>query len=381
MIRRAPLPRVMPNYSKSFKAMTPLFLIVKALLRKSSFAALVTVGLATGFASSVSAQEITLRIHHFLPAGGIQQTKMLQPWCDQIGKQSNGRLKCQIFPSMQLGGTPAQLIDQARDGVVDAVFILPGYTAGRFPVMEVFELPFMNRSAEAASKAAWEFYLQHGQKEWAGLKPLAFATHDNGFIHTRDKPIRQISDLKGMRMRAPTRLTNKLLASLGASPVGMPVNSVGDAINKGVIDGFLLPWEVMPGLKLHEMVRFHTETPADRPALYTAVFVFAMNQKRYESLPADLRQVIDQASGLGLSGLMGRTWDESQAQGRAPAISRGNTIIRLSQAETDKMQRLSAPLAEEWVAQMNKAGANGQQMLDDARQLIRRHDQTRTRKN
>lgn len=182
-------------------------------------------------------------------------------------------------------------------------------------------------------------------------------------------------------MRAPTRLTNKLLASLGASPVGMPVNSVGDAINKGVIDGFMLPWEVMPGLKLHEMVRFHTETPADRPALYTAVFVFAMNQKRYDSLPADLRQVIDQASGLGLSGLMGRVWDESQAQGRAPAISRGNTIIRLSQAETDKMQRLSAPLADEWVAQMNKAGANGQQMLDDARQLIRRHDQTRTRKN
>jgi TRAP-type C4-dicarboxylate transport system substrate-binding protein len=332
-------------------------------------------------APSVMAQEITLRIHHFLPAGGIQQTKMLQPWCDQIGKQSNGRLKCQIFPSMQLGGTPAQLIDQARDGVVDAVFILPGYTAGRFPAMEVFELPFMNRSAESASKAAWEFYLKHGQKEWVGLKPLAFATHDNGFIHTRDKPIRQISDLKGMRMRAPTRLTNKLLASLGASPVGMPVNSVGDAINKGVIDGFMLPWEVMPGLKLHEMVRFHTETPADRPALYTAVFVFAMNQKRYETLPADLRQIVDQASGLGLSGLMGRVWDESQNEGRAPAASRGNTIIRLSQAETDKMQTLSAALAQEWVAQMDKAGANGQQMLDDARQLIRRHDQTRSRKS
>lgn len=330
-------------------------------------------GLILSAASTVAAKEITLKIHHFLPAGAIQQAKMIQPWCDRIGKESNQRLKCQIFPLMQLGGTPAQLIDQARDGVVDIVFVLPGYTAGRFPAMEVFELPFMNHSAEAASKAAWEFYLQHGQKEFSGLKPLAFATHDNGFIHTRSKPIRSVDDFKGMKMRAPTRFTNKLLTSFGASAVGMPVNSVGDAINKGVIDGFLLPWEVMPGLKLHEMVKFHTETPKEMPALYTAVFVFAMNPARYASLPADLRAIIDRTTGLELSGHMGRTWDQSQSVGRDPAIKRGNTIIQLSASETERMMRLSAPLADEWIAQMNKTGGNGKQMLNDAKQLIRKH--------
>lgn len=150
-------------------------------------------------ASAAFAQEITLKIHHFLPATAIQQAAMIQPWCDRVAKDSAGRLKCQIFPMMQLGGTPAQLIDQARDGAVDIVFVLPGYTAGRFPAMEVFELPFLNTSAEATSKAAWEFFQKHGQKEFAGLKPLAFATHDNGYIHTRDKPIRRVEDLKGLR--------------------------------------------------------------------------------------------------------------------------------------------------------------------------------------
>jgi TRAP-type C4-dicarboxylate transport system substrate-binding protein len=323
--------------------------------------------------SYAAAQDITLKIHHFLPAGAIQQAKMIQPWCDRIGKESNQRLKCQIFPMMQLGGTPAQLIDQVRDGVVDIVFVLPGYTAGRFPAMEVFELPFMNTSAESASKAAWEFFLKYGQKEFSGIKPLAFATHDHGVIHTRNKPIRNVDDLKGLKLRAPTRFTNKLLTTFGASAVGMPVNSVGDAINKGVIDGFLLPWEVMPGLKLHEMVKFHTETAKDRPALYTAVFVFAMNPSRYAALPADLRAIIDRASGLELSGQMGRTWDQSQSVGREPALKRGNTIMQLSTVETDRMIQLSAPLADEWVAQMNKNGANGKQMLDEAKQLLRKH--------
>jgi TRAP-type transport system periplasmic protein len=344
-------------------------------LRASGIAAVAFAALTAALAGGrpAIAQEVTLKIHHFLPAGAIQQAKMIQPWCDRIGKESNQRLKCQIFPMMQLGGTPAQLIDQARDGVADIVFVLPGYTAGRFPAMEVFELPFMNHSAEAAAKAAWEFYQQYGQKEFAGIKPLAFATHDNGFIHTRTKPIRSVDDFKGMKMRAPTRFTNKLLASFGASPVGMPVNSVGDAINKGVIDGFLLPWEVMPGLKLHEMVKFHTETPKEMPALYTAVFVFAMNPARYASLPADLRAVIDRTTGLELSGQMGRTWDQSQSVGRDPALKRGNTLISLSAGETERMMRLSAPLADEWVAQMNKAGGNGKQMLDDAKRLIRKH--------
>ena len=329
--------------------------------------------LISALGSAAFAQEVTLKIHHFWGPGAMPPTRILQPWCDRIAAQSSNRLKCQIFPSMQLGGTPAQLIDQVRDGVVDIAFTLPGYTAGRFPIMEVFELPFLNNSAEAGSKAAWDFYAKYGVQEFAGLKPLMFAIHDEGYLHTRDKQIKSLADLKGMKLRAPTRQTNKLLAALGASPVGMPLPTVPDAVSKGTIDGFALPWEVMPSIKLHEMVKYHTETDPSRPALYAATFILAMNQGKYDGLPADLKAVIDKHSGSVLSALAGKIWDESQAVGRKPAVDRGNTFYTLPAAELDQWIKASAPMYDDWVAEMAKRGLPGKQMLQDARDLLVKH--------
>jgi TRAP-type C4-dicarboxylate transport system substrate-binding protein len=324
-------------------------------------------------AFAAQAQEITLKVHHFWPPAAMPPTRILQPFCDKIAADSGNKLKCQIFPAMQLGGTPPQLIDQARDGVVDIAFTLPGYTAGRFPIMEVFELPFINYSAEAGAKASWDFYTKYATKEFPGIKPLMFAVHDEGYLHARDKQIKSLADLKGMKLRAPTRQTNKLLASLGASPVGMPLPAVADAVSKGTIDGFALPWEVIPSVKLHEMVKYHTETPDTRPALYSAGFILAMNQAKYDSLPADLKAVIDKNSGAALSATAGKIWDESQAVGRKPAVDRGNVFFTLPESEVDQWIKASAPLHDEWAADMDKRGMPGKQMLQDAKSLIEKY--------
>jgi TRAP-type transport system periplasmic protein len=326
---------------------------------------------SAGFAAS--AQEVTLKVSHFWPPGAMPPTKILQPWCDRIAADSGNKLKCQIFPAMQLGGTPAQLIDQAKDGVADVVFTLPGYTAGRFPAMEAFELPFMSRSAEATSKAAWDFYEKYGKKEFAGLHPLMFAVHDNGYLHTKDKQVKVLADLKGLKFRAPTRMTNKLLASLGATPVAMPLPQVPEAVSKGVIDGFLLPWEVIPSVKLHEMVKYDTETDPSRPALYTAVFTIAMNPAKYNSLSPELKAAIDKNSYAGLSATAGKIWDESQAPGRKAATDRGNTFHTIPGAELDNWIKASAGLYDEWAAEMDKRGLPGKQMLQDARGLITKY--------
>lgn len=320
-----------------------------------------------------AAEPILLKVHHFWPPGAMPPTQILAPWCDKIAADSGQRLKCQVYPAMQLGGTPAQLIDQVKDGVVDIAFTLPGYTAGRFPVMEVFELPFMTNSAEAASRAAWDFYGKYATKEFAGIKPLMFATHDEGYLHTRDRQIKTLADFKGLKLRAPTRQTNKLLASLGASPVGMPLPAVADAVSKGTIDGFALPWEVIPSVKLHEMVKYHTETDTSRPALYSAVFVLAMNQARYDGLPADLKAVIDKNSGAVLSQAAGRTWDASQAPARKFAVDRGNVFYTVPPVEVDDWIKASHPLYDDWVADMDKRGLPGRQMLTDAQALLAKY--------
>ncbi len=316
------------------------------------------------------AQEVTLKFHHIWNPQAMASVNVIAPWCDKIAKESNNRMVCQVLPAMSGGGTPPQLVDRVKDGVDDVVITLPGYTAGRFPTMEVFELPFMTNSAEGGARAAWDYLNKNGLKEFTGTKILATWVHDEGYVHTRDKPVKNLTDFKGLKMRAPTRQTNKLLASLGASPVGMPLPAIPDAVSKGTIDGFLLPWEVMPSLKLQEMVKFHSETDPSRPALYSAVFIFAMNQAKYDSLPADLKKVVDANSGAQLSQQIGKVWDGSQAAGRKAAQERGNTFTMINAAELDNWVKASAPLYDEWVADMDKRGANGKALLAEARELL-----------
>lgn len=324
-------------------------------------------------APPVLAQEVVLKFHHIWPTQAMAPQKVIGPWCDKIQKESGNRMRCQLLPAMSGGGTPAQLVDRVKDGVDDLVVTLPGYTPGRFPRMEVFELPFMTNSAEAGAQAAWDFMQKHAKDEFPGTRVLATWVHDEGYVHTTSKPVKSLDDFKGLKLRAPTRQTNKLLARLGAAPVGMPVPAVADAVSKGTIDGFVLPWEVIPAFKLHEMVKYHTETHPSRPAMYSAGFIFGMNSARYDSLPPDLKKVIDDNSGAGLSQQIGRIWDESQAVGRKAATDRGNTMIQLTPQQTDEWMAASNSLYLEWVADMNRRGLPGEQMLKDARALLEKH--------
>lgn len=326
---------------------------------------------AAAFAPLASAQEVTLKVHFFLPATSFANTLFIQPWCERIAKESNQRMKCQTYPSMQLGGTPPQLFEQARDGVADVVWTLPGYTAGRFPSVEVFELPFMMQNPEATSKALWDYVGQYAAAEFKDVKPLAFHVHGDGVFHMTNKPVRTAADLKGLKLRAPTRMTNKFMALLGATPVSMPVPQVGDALSKGVIDGAVVPYEVVPSVKIQELVKFHAETDPTEPAFYTSTFIFAMNKAKYESLPADLKKVIDNNSGQALSGMIGKAFLQADAEGKK--LTAKNTTNVIPKAELENWKKLGQPLTDAWVADMNAKGHNGKEMLDGARALIARH--------
>jgi len=326
---------------------------------------------AAVFGCSVAAQPITLRVHHFLPAASTAHQQFIKPWCDRIEHESREKLRCQIFPAMQLGGKPAELIDQVRTGAVDVIWTLPGYTPGRFPIMEVFELPFMSKSAEATSRAAWDYYLKHAVDEFKDVKPLAFHVHDDGFIHTRNKMVRSLEDLRGLKIRAGTRLTARLLELLGATAVPMPVTAVTGALAKGTIDGTTVPWEVVPAIKLQDFAPYHTETDPLVPALYTAVFIFAMNKAKYESLPPDLKVVIDHNSGRELSTQIGRTFDDASAPARRVALSRpGNEVYMVPYADMVLWERASVRLYSEWVQDMTKRGLPGSDLLMDGRALV-----------
>ncbi len=317
------------------------------------------------------AQQVMLKIHHFLPPGSNFHSRFLVPWCEKIEHQSAQRLKCQLFPSMQLGGSPAQLYDQAKDGVADIVWTLPGHTAGRFPLVEAFELPFMMKNEEATSRALWEYVQTHDAAEFADVKLLAFHVHGPGVFHTIRAPIKTRADLRGKKLRVPTRQSSKLLAILGATPVGMPVSQVPEALSKGVIDGALVPFEVVPAIKANELTKFHSVTDPSEAALYVTTFLFAMNKEKYADLPAELQKVIDANSGIGLSGQIGRIFGESDASGRKTVPESSINII--PRGEIDQWKALAQPVIDGWVKDMNGRGHDGARLVRSARELIAKH--------
>jgi TRAP-type C4-dicarboxylate transport system substrate-binding protein len=195
--------------------------------------------------------------------------------------------------------------------------------------------------------------------------------HGPGVIHSSE-PIAKLEDLGGKKLRAPTRVITGMLEELGATAVGLPVPAITEALSKGVIDGCVIPWEVTPALKVSELVSNHTEFGGDH-ALYTTAFVLAMNKQKYDSLPDDLKKVVDENSGMEFSAFAGKTqaaWDEP---GREIAVERGNNIIELDAEEVARWKEASQPVIDNWVTEMEAQGVDGQALLDDARALIAKY--------
>ena len=316
--------------------------------------------------------EVKLRVHHFLPVKATAHTQLIKPWSDRVMAESGGRIEVEIYPSMQLGGKPPQLYEQVKDGVVDVAWTLAGYTPGRFPITELFELPFIAGTAEATTQALQEFSTSYLKKEYRAVHPLLFHVHAPGNFHMVSKQIKSMEDLSGMKVRTPTSSVTNALKALGASPVGMPVPEVPQALATEVIDGAVLPWEVVRALRVQEMTKFHTEVGTER-GFYTAVFVFAMNQDKYNSLPADLKKVIDNNSGMNIAKQIGQAWDAAELPAIEFAKQRGNTLNSLPPEEVKRWEQATQPVVDAWVEKMDKKGLNGSEMLETARRLITKY--------
>ncbi|MBK6386235.1 MAG: TRAP transporter substrate-binding protein [Rhodoferax sp.] len=344
--------------------------------RRTLLKSTAAVALGAPALSSLAQQTVTLKFHTFMAPQSNVWLNMHKAWMDKVEKESGGRIKFEGYPAMQLGGTPVQLYDQAKDGVVDIIWTLPGNTAGRFPRVEVFELPFMMTNAEATSKAYWEYVQTVAADEFKDTQVLALQVHGPGMFHTKEKQIKTAADLKGLKMRGPTRQITKMLGYLGATPVGMPLPGIPDALSKGTIDGAVIPWEVVPSVKVHELTKFHSEFEPSGGALYTTTFVMAMNKAKYNSLPPDLKKIIDNNSGLETSGWLGKVQQAGDVAGRQSAVDRKNTIYTIPATDAQEFRRKAALVEVEWMEDMNKRGFDGRKLLDTARALIEKHTKT-----
>lgn len=319
-------------------------------------------------AGAAAEQTYILKLNHHIPSTAPVQRLVFDPWCAALKEESQGRLQCQIYPSMQLGGTPATLADMARNGVADIVWVAPSYSAGKFPRIEAAEQPFMLPVGAARSyPVIWDFYQQYAQEDFKDYKVLSVHGDGGMVLHTRGKPVTSLADFRGKRLRSSNRASSQLLDALGAAPINMSPSQMTESLSKGVIDGVLYTWASIREIKVDEVTEHHSNPPPGAGAFSTTVLAVLMNKKKFESLPPDLQQIIERNSGPALNQRFSEVWDADMAAGMAamPAES----VLTIAPEAYAEIEQAADEVAQNWIQAVARRGIDGGALLQGLRDI------------
>lgn len=311
------------------------------------------IGAAAAIAAPrVAAQgKLELRLSHYLPPTHLIATDWIGGFARALEAETKQEVTVRIFASNSPLGNPANQHDQVKGGVVDIAFGLHGIPRGRFPRTGIVDMPFLTQSAQQGSRMLWDVYPTHLAEEYAGLKVLGLIVHNPGVFHTANRRVATLGDLRGLRMRAPSPVVQSMLEHLGATVVGMPPGQIYESLRGNVIDGFVLPWDPIASFKLAEVTRHHLDA-----GVYTVSFWLAMNEKRYQSLPAEVRAAIDKVSGAALVAQVGAIWDKADQAGREAARARGNEIVVASAEQRAAWLKELQPVIDKELERLQKEG-------------------------
>ncbi|MDR5905326.1 TRAP transporter substrate-binding protein [Franzmannia qiaohouensis] len=287
--------------------------------------------LAAGLAALPAlAEATTLRIAHVWPGGSMVDRELFGAWAESVEEASEGRLSVEIYPGQTLASAD-NTYQGAVSGIADIGATAQGYSAGRFPLTQVIELPGVSLSSRQGSCILQSLYDDgHLDDEYDDSHVLFMFTTGPGYLHTSDRLIETPSDLEGLRMRRPTAVVGDMFSRLGAQAIGMPAPDVFTSMQRGAIDGLSFNWEGMKTFRLNEQAHYHTEVP-----LYDLALTATMNRDTYESLPDDLRQIIDEHSGMQWSLRAAAVYDELIRQGREEAQEAGHEFLVIDDAMND----------------------------------------------
>ena len=319
-------------------------------------------------ADDLAAQEIKLKFSHFIPTAHNHHMNVIVPWAEEVKRRTNGRVEITIFPGASLC-KPTQGYECVKSGIADIAWHVTGWTPGRFMMTSVLELPFMQKTAAVGSQMLADLWEKYLKKEYDDVHLLYLHTHPAGHFHTHSKLIRTLEDLKGMRIRIPTAVIGDMVEMLGGTKVGMPATGIYEAMSQKVVDGFGMPFEALPPFRLHEVSKYHTEV-----SMYTSTFAAFVNKARYESLPADVRKVIDETTSPagGYWRKIGESWDKAEV-GARKVVSERNEIYVLPKEERKRWREAVKTLDEKWAAALEAKGLPGRALLRDARALTTKY--------
>lgn len=310
----------------------------------------------TLYAGPVGAKTIEMTYSTFFPAPHIQAV-LATEWAKEVEKRTNGAVKVTVFPGGTLTPAP-QVYDGVVKGISDIGMSVFSYTAGRFPLMEVIDMPLGYKNGAQATRLINAFYQKFQPKELGDTQVMFLMAHGPGIVNTAKKPVRKMEDLKGMKIRC-TGTSAKIVTHLGGTPVAMPQTETYDALQKGVVEGVMSPIETAKGWRFAEVVKYHT---MNYGSAYSLAFFVVMNKAKWNALPKDVQATIQKINEEYIE-KTAQAWSNSDKEGLEYTKSKGNEVITLSKQEDERWAKQVAPILDEYVKAMKAKGLPGDEAL------------------
>lgn len=304
-----------------------------------------------------SAANVTLKYANFFPPTHVQ-SKLAEEWCKAVEAKTEGRVKIEYYP----GGSllkDKQIYDGVADGIADIGFSVAAYTAGRFPIVSAFDLPFGYPSGVVATKVINEAYSKLNANDFKDTKLMYLHAHGPGLICTRNKEVKVLEDLKGLRIRS-TGMSAEMVKALGATPVAMGMSDSYESLEKGVVDGSAHPVESNLGWKLGEVTKYLIRHYS---CAYTTTFFVAMNKDKWAAIDAKDQQAIEAINKEWIV-KHGQAWDESDKAGAEAFLKKpGNVAIDLDAKESARWAAAVVPAIDAFAEGLSKKGIDGPKVI------------------
>ena len=336
------------------------------MLKKTTILSLVAAAVFVMGAQARAAETIELKLATFEPPHAFAASKILKAWADKVNKDSGGRLNVKVFAGGVLGKPPQQY-DIVKGGVADIAWTVLGYIGGQFPLSSVADLPFLTTSSEGATRALNTLYAEgYLDKEFSGVKNIGLHTMHAYQFHFKDKKVTKASEFKGLKIRTPSKIMGNVLSKLGATPVRVPAPGTYEALQRGVLDGTPFPYAAVSSFRLGDVTKYHAEINISNTA-----FGLLMNEDKYNSLPDDLKKVIDANSGHAFGDWASKLIDTNDAKQKdVIAGLKGHEVTVVSDAELADYKALLKPVTSEWLADMKSRNLDGEKVLARTKEII-----------
>ncbi|MGD9818261.1 MAG: TRAP transporter substrate-binding protein [Desulfomonilaceae bacterium] len=318
-----------------------------------------------GSSTPCMAQEkvIKLKYSNFFPPSH-KNSILSEQWGKEIEKRTDGRVKITYFAGNTLT-PPTQTYDSVVKGIADIGQSLVGYAPGRFPLTEVLALPLGYSSGTQATNLTNEFYKKFKPKEFDDTQVMYFHGHGPGLFNTK-KVISSLDDVKGMRIKANAE-NAAIVSAVGGAPVSLPITETYDGLQKGLIDGVLLPIEPIKGWKFYEKIKTIVENYA---MSYTAPIFVVMNKDKWNSLPKDIQDIIVQVNAEWVE-KQGKQWTELDKESKEFCIGKGIKMAVATPEQQAETAEKMKPILAEYVANMKAKGLPGEEALKFCQEFIK----------